>query len=370
MARLSLEDVAQLRADPSPAARVALVRKVSEAVRPGSLSPSERVLAEEIFAILARDAERLVRVELARCLHDSPALSRPIARKLAADIDEVAIPVLTTALVLTDEDLIEIVRGAAVAKQMAIASRARVSESVAGVLVESESSEVVAALVRNGGANLDSRVLCRALDRFGQHEPVQSGIAVRDVLPIQVADRLIAVATAVICAQLMARADLPADLVPSLILRSREQAILGLRETASSDESAVELVRYLAASGRLTPSFCLRTLCVGDAPLFETAMAKLSGLSLLDARYLMHEAGEPGFSVLYDKCGLSPQLQPAFRLALQVCRQLDCEGGTDNRHEREALTIERILTQYEQLGSPDMDFLLRRLGAFGHMQAA
>ncbi len=51
---------------------------------------------------------------IAEGLRHSPHLPHDVARKLSNDIDLVALPLLTDSLVLTDEDLVELVgRGSA-----------------------------------------------------------------------------------------------------------------------------------------------------------------------------------------------------------------------------------------------------------------
>src|SRR5690606_41667787 len=57
----------------------------------------------------------------------SSDLPREIANKLAADIDTIALPVIMNSPVLTDADLVEIIRACPPSKQVAVASRESLS---------------------------------------------------------------------------------------------------------------------------------------------------------------------------------------------------------------------------------------------------
>jgi hypothetical protein len=94
---------------------------------------------------MVTDAEAKVRAALSRHLTTSSDLPRDVALSLARDVEEVSLPFLETSSVLNDADLIEIVRNAGVAKQLAVARRAHVSDELASAIVDhGRSGEVIA----------------------------------------------------------------------------------------------------------------------------------------------------------------------------------------------------------------------------------
>ena len=99
---------------------------------------------------------------LAETLKDSAFLPRDIAMSLANDIDQIALPVLQFSTVLTDQDLIDIVRSGSPGKQVAIAGRPVVSTEVAGELLQTDNSLAVARLVANPGAHLNDELIEKA----------------------------------------------------------------------------------------------------------------------------------------------------------------------------------------------------------------
>src|ERR1700677_4616560 len=119
-AALSLQDVDRLLSESSSDIRAELADKVASNLAGLSLAPAEIKVALEIVRILARDVEEKVRASISRALRHSAHLPHDVAQRLADDVDTVALPLLTASLILTDEDLIKLVRGGSASKQEAI----------------------------------------------------------------------------------------------------------------------------------------------------------------------------------------------------------------------------------------------------------
>ena len=89
-----------------------MAAKVAREFRRGSLTGEERRIAEGIVRAMARDAVLRVRQALAEHLKESNSLPADVARLLANDVEAVAVPVLQYSTVLTDDDLLALVKGA------------------------------------------------------------------------------------------------------------------------------------------------------------------------------------------------------------------------------------------------------------------
>src|SRR3546814_678854 len=154
---LSQQDVARLMADPSPDVRAETTAKIAAQYdrKYPRMTEVERTLAEDIFRRLVADAEVLVRQALAANLKTTADLPHDLAVALARDVDSVSLPVLKYSEVLTDDDLIEIVRSEnAAAKQVAIAQRASVSTALADALIDTGNETAVPRLAANAGQAL------------------------------------------------------------------------------------------------------------------------------------------------------------------------------------------------------------------------
>src|ERR1700754_3119749 len=95
MARMLTEaDVQRLMSSPSGNIRAETAEKVAAAFQSGGLTTDERRIAEEIFRVLVKDVEVMVREALSRHLKENGDIPRDIALGLARDVESVSLPVL------------------------------------------------------------------------------------------------------------------------------------------------------------------------------------------------------------------------------------------------------------------------------------
>lgn len=362
--KLTEKDVARLLADPSGSARAETAAKIATDFTTQTLTDGERRMAEEIFRLMLKDAEVRVREALAVNLKETPLLPHDVALALAKDVESVAVPILQFSEVLLDADLIEIVRSQGPAKQVAVAGRATVSEGVSDALVTAGDEEAVTTLVANKGAEISEGALQKVVDDFASNESIQDAMVHRPTLPITVSERLVTVVSERLRDDLASRHELSDKLATDLILQTRERAIIKLSNTSGVDELQ-KLIWQLADNNRLTPSLVLRALCMGDMAFYETALAELANISIINVRSLIHDGGENGFKGLYGKAGLPSSHYPAARAAIEVARETEYDGGKDDRERYSRRMIERILTQYGDLGvefdSDDLEYLLVKM---------
>ena len=95
---------------------------------------------------------------------------------------------------------------------------------------------------------------------------------------------------------------------------------------------------------------------------FEMAMAVMAKVPVANARILIHDAGPNGLASLYERAGMPPRLLPAVRVAVDVVRGTEFDGGERDRERYRSRVITRILTQFEDLPQEDLDYLLDKLG--------
>lgn len=301
---------------------------------------------------MVHDAEVRVREALSANLKSCPFLSHDIAKTLAADVEAVSLPVLQFSEVLTDEDLIEIVRTHGPSKQIAVANRSTVSEGLADALVDTGNEEVVTTLVANEGADIAEPSLQKVLDTFGENESLSDLMAKRATLPVRVTERLVSMVTDTMRAHIIDNHELEPNQVSDLILQTREKATLGILSNKSDDLAVRELVVQLFHAKRLTPTIILRALCMGDMRFFEASIAVLSKVPLTNVRVLLHDDGNLGLGSILHKAGIPEELHPVISTAIEVSHETEYDGGDNDRERFRRRMIERILTQVE---NPDMD---------------
>ncbi len=365
---LSQADVAKLLQHPSVDTRASTVRKVAAQLDETSLTEAERELVEEILRAMVRDAEVRVRRALSDSLKDHPSAPHDVALRLANDVSEVALPMIEFSKVLTEDDLIEIVRSKPEDSQLAVARRQTVSASVADALVETQNETVVAELVGNDGADISEGTYQRVLDEFGDSETVNTPLVQRRKLPITIAERLVTLVSDSMREYLVTHHELSSDLATDLVLQSRERATVGLLSDNADDLDVAQLVAQLHANGRLTQTIVLRALCMGDASFFEISMAKLAGIPLANARVLIFDYGQLGLKSLCDKCSTTPEFFPVVRVAVDVLQELEHDGRPGDRERFRNRMIERVLTHFESgIDSDNLEYLVAKLGERAHV---
>lgn len=367
--RLTEDDVQRLLKDRTEGARAETANKLATQYGKAQMSEGERTMAEEIFRIMVRDAAVRVRQALAEQLADSGIVPHDVALTLAQDFDDVALPMLQKSTALTDEDLVEIVRASNGSKQVAIAQRATVSEQVSAALVETADEDVVAELMANDGASLTEDSLNKVIDTFGSSERVHQPMVSRQSLPVGVAERLVSVLTDSLRDQLVARHELSPQSAADLVIQSRERAILGLSK-GSDIRDVMALTGQLHQNGRLTPTLILRATCMGDGRFLEAALAVLCKVPLPNAQALIHDRSGLGLKSIYSHAKLPMDFFPAIKVAIDVIRETDYDGSEHDRERYRRRVVERILTQYEEVGNDNLDYLLDRLSGMGMRQAA
>jgi uncharacterized protein (DUF2336 family) len=358
---LSQTDVARLLAEPLPHVRAEVAGKLADEIDNPHLTEAELALAQDIVRLMAKDVEATVRKALSQSLRGALHLPHDVALRLANDIEAVALPILTHSPVLTDEDLVAIVRAGSAAKQEAIAVRPDVSEKVSDALISEANEAVVVALMSNNGAHISNSSLTKAIDRFESSDSVKESMVRRASLPVTVTERLVTLVSDNLKEYLVSHHELPPALATDLVLRSRERSIINL-SSGSSEQDVEKLVAQMHANERLTPSLILRALCMGDLAFFEAALARLANVPVANARLLIHDAGRLGLKSLYTKSGLPLRFLPAVRIAIDVVGETPMDGGPHDRERYRARVIERILTQYEDFGTEEVDYLLEKLG--------
>lgn len=358
---LSQRDVARLLADPSTDLRAEVAGKLAQEIDSPKLTAGEIQIAQDIIRLMAKDAAIAVRSALSQCLRSAKRLPHDVALRLANDVEAVALPILTDSSVLTDADLVAIVRRGAAAKQEAIAVRPNVSEEVSDALITSAGETAVTKLMKNVTAQISDRSLGKAVDRFAESEAVKESIVMRRHLPATVAERLVALVSDQLTDYLVIHHELSPALATDLVMQSRERAIMQLRDD-SGEADVVELVRQMHRNNRLTPMLVLRAVCMGDMDFFTAALAVMAKVPLANARTLIDDAGGNGLASLYDEAGLPPRLLPAVRVALDVVAGTALDGGEHDLERYRARVIARILTQFEDFDRDDLDYLLDKLG--------
>ena len=339
---LSLADVQALQDDPSPPSRAALAGKFGRQYD-HLVEGDTRTLAQAVLELLARDTEKTVRQALAEAAAASPNLPQGIARRFANDDLEVARPILTYSPVLTDGDLVEIVRTRAVPYALAVASRERLSESLSEVLADTAEAEVVAVLTGNPGAELSVATLRRIADEYRDDRAVQDRLIRRPALPYELVDQLITALGERLEWDLIRQRRIGKAEARQLMTAARERAALSTVAREQEERSIERELRHRFTAGDLGPEDIVRFLRDSEIARLEAGLALLAGLDLLRVRALLYGMNKRGFAALCARAGFGAPHYIALRMALDLAEQ-----GLDGSDPESAYASEAIAAAQQQ----------------------
>jgi len=360
-ARLTEFDIRRLIKATDDDERAAAAHKLCRSIDRADLDEEDRTAAQKILRVLANDAAEMVRRAMAVTLKSSDLIPRDVARRLAADVDSVALPIIGFSPAFADEDLIEIIRAGSAVRQTAIAARPVVSRDVADTICAEAGLDAVRTVASNDNADLSERAMARAVDRFGDTAEVIAALAYRQVLPLDITERLIAMAGDAVREHLVSRHAVAPETAIRLATFARERATVDLVDQAAESADLPRFVAQLNGRKVLTASLLLRALARGQMALFEYAIAELASTPHQRAWLMVHDAGPLGFKAIYDRAGLPPRLFQAFRAGVDTWRALQSEGADTSGEAFRQKMLQRFLTQRPNAPRDDLAYLLERL---------
>ena len=325
---ISVRDVEAFRANPTAEQRSEIAGKVAAALD-ATLTDRERELAGEIVRRFVRDQIETVRQAVARAVAASPHLPADIARSLAQDVEEVALPVLQYSPVLADDDLITMLQQASPAKAEAIAGRARVSSEVSDAVVESGHVGAIARLIGNTGADVSEASLTRAVERHATDLDIGRALVQRPHLPPSVRGAIERAAQAHVGAFLRRYLNLPEEViaeglhdaaapVPDAEPAADGAAPARLPAVVPPGETGAGYARKLGQHGDIADEVMLHALCTGELAFAETALALRAGISQESARTRLYSDDMEIRRDLLQRANISPEDALVFTAVLSI----------------------------------------------------
>ena len=351
----------RLRAHPDVAVRTETARHVGALLSRPTLSAAERRTALAILDRLVQDVEQEVREALAHHVARCALLPPDLARKIAADVDAVALPFLRVSPALSDADLVAIIGAGSVSKQVAIAARQSVSPGVTEVLIGTGRPSVVTALLENDGAAITEAGYHAIMDEYAEDDRVQRLMVARPALPLPIAERLIAVVSETLRERLVENHTLPREIADELVHQARERALMHGNAALPRSFDVDAFAARLGAKGELTPTLLMRSVCLGDRRFFEAAMAVLAGISVASSVVLIADRGPLGFKALYEKAGLPPEYFRAFRAALDVLGEMQIAGQDSWSPGCLETILDRMMREYDEACPADLEHLMSQM---------
>ena len=260
---------------------------------------NETDLYGSVLAKLSDEMEVAVRAELAARFAEAPNAPHSLIRRFADDELEVAEQVLRASSVLTDEDLIHVVRRRGQGHLRAVSERATVSEAVSDIIMERGDDDTLDALLRNDGARLSRAASETAVERAKANPALHAATVERQSLPADLLNEMYFVVEARLRHQILEQ---NARMDPDLL----EAALAAGRTRVATDDGALpadyaENLAYvdeLKAAGQLTPQVLIRFLRSNGRTPFLIALSKLADIDFHTARGIVERKDLDALSVV------------------------------------------------------------------------
>lgn len=345
--RLTAEDVARLQGESSGEARQALAAKFGRLFDELCHGP-QRELSDAVLRLLARDLAKEVRQALAEAVADSAGLPHDVATQLVRDDIEIARPLLEHSPVLTDEDLVRIVRTNSLQYALAVAGREQLSETVSDELVDTGQSQVVARLVENAGARLSRPALERVMQDFGAEAEIQDRLVRRPELPFELVERMVGLIGARLEKELVSNQQMPAVEARIVMSAVREKAAISFTAREHGDAKLAQQLRDRLAEGGLGEEELLALLRDGEVASFEIGLGLRARLEPARVRRLLYHPDRRHLAALCIAAGFSMPHYLTLRLALETAESaLATRSGAHKAYKPETLRF--LQEQYESL---------------------
>ena len=288
-----------LARDSDKGVRTSLAEKIAR-LAPG-LSTDERNevrrMTYEALVILARDQVMRVRQILSETLKDVADAPPEIIGRLARDAElAVSAPLLEYSQVLTDDDLLAIIKSDPIQGALsAISRRKSVTEVLSDSIVASDDLDAVTELLGNASAQIREETLDRILDRVPDVKQWHEPLVKRPKLPGRVIRRLAQVVAENLVEILIQRKDLKPDTAERVreivnrrlkegdLIESKNGGVPGLlsahQKPAADPGSARERARKLHEAGKLDNKIISEALDGKEREFVITALGLRAGLN-------------------------------------------------------------------------------------------
>lgn len=307
--------------------RAGLARKIARLAPGLSRDAQDRVQAMtyETLSLLARDQAPTIRRILAEALKSEPKVPKDVIARLARDLEIiVAAPILEFSPILSDEDLLDIIRSSPVAGALsAIARRGGLSADVSDVIAGSADTEAIADLLGNDSAQLREETLDAMVARARTTGRLREPLVRRANLPHGAARRLATFIADNLLQVLAQRRDLAPETVSAVRrvvhdrLKATKPAAPAENREALEIEAEYEKARMLRESNQLTEELIRDSIAQNHLDFARAAIGVRADLAPEVVARILGSASPKAITALGWRAGLTMEttIQAQVRLA-------------------------------------------------------
>ena len=210
---------------------------------------------------------------------------------LANDEIQIADPILRRSGILKDADLVEIVRHRTQEHRVAIATREQLSPDVTQALLDSGDTDAIEALINNHDVEITRRAMDYLVGESQRVDSFQQPLLRRPDLPPQLAHRMFWWASAALREYILTNFRIDEVTLDSILHETTEKVVRQAEGERSTYADAEFVVAEIANRGQLNERFLLQCLRRGRLAAFTAAIAKMAGINIELARWIIFDPG-------------------------------------------------------------------------------
>jgi len=288
-----------LAKDEQPLARAELTTAVTELLEM-ELSPRESELVADVLIALMRQAERDLREAMAERLSVMENAPLRLILQFANDDIDVAGSILSKSTVLSDLDLIYIIKGKGAEHWREIAKRPHISDQIINILVDTTENGTVKNLIHNKNITLTEYALDVAADIASKDEVLAKPLLQREEVGADIAKRLYQHVGQALKEYIIQEYALDFD---GSVIDMVDEVILDFVDAADEGDdlipsnSAVNAANRYKKKGLLTVKMMLGSLRRGQISNFVAQFSEFTGMSPETVRNILMQSSGQGLAV-------------------------------------------------------------------------
>jgi uncharacterized protein (DUF2336 family) len=366
-ALLGEEDLKKLREDASPQARTDVADKVSKLYAglagDETLTDTQMELAEHIFRVLIRDVEAQVRTILSENLRFCTSLPHEVVIAMAKDIDAVAVPMLEASVVLTDRDLIDIIKTTdSLTCHLSIARRKHVSEAVSEALVKTRQEKVVQTVLENPGAKISKETYDIVVKEFADHPTMIESLVASTSFTQEIMQRVLEHVSDEFKRRIQKKYDGDAGDIERVVDRTKEIAGIRMANRDISDQELRHIMKAVEEVDGLKP---VPMLCMGSVDAFYAIISRKANIPLSNIKKVINEKSDVAFTTILQKAGIPETLLDAVREVSYALLSIRTEA-LNRHHSMKAFAALYEKTILERVEDKEVEGLHYLIGLIWH----
>ncbi len=285
----------------------------------------KRAQVEEVFVTLALQAEATLRAALAQRLAATDWAPVELIRAFSLDDIQIAAPVLAQSPLLTEPDLVAVLKLASLEHQICVAQRPHLGTRVVETILDMGRVVVMTTLTSNPTANLSGLQLERLVEASRRHVALRAPLIQHPQMPPQLAERLYSWVGDTLKAQIVSRFHLDPETLRKPLREALEATYAANsrpEEDVSREALERQLVDKLKHGGQLTPGYLALALRERKGSLFTIALSRLADVSHDTVRDACNAEEAESLALLLHAVGVD---KAAFSTLLHNLRA--CNGG-------------------------------------------